>query len=121
MTNYEKIRATCVKANPKLMEMSLGCEILAYGQKFILTGNRNAYADIWSTSTQVIPEGDMDEILGHEPTLEHVLVAIAKKLEVEEMGYTMELKTMDLMQLWDLSKPLKEQSEETLTFLADFL
>ncbi len=139
MTNYEKVRAACIKANPKLMELSFGCKVkfkTGPTERIIRThGSTHTGATVLSFDTtdtkQVIWE-EVDKILGHEPQLSDVLMAmLAKRSRVfypADLATTVAVQkewqanVLQLtLQLWNLTKPLKEQSEEILTFLANLL
>lgn len=150
MSNYEIIKAACQKANPKLMELSFGCvlrrqdgvkdvETIIYKREnrgnaahdyLSTTGGQIFVEAIYSDAQRQIKSGyitqnnfaaDIWEILGHEPNLQDVLLAIYKKLEDEDQKFVMEIKTMDLMQRFDLSKSVQDQDEQTLKFIADLL
>jgi len=120
--NYEKIKAACIKANPKLMELSLGSQI------------RNVYRDSdnpYQITTYMYSKGkrisclafdgrilspEKFEILGHEPSFTDIILAIGNHKHFFNHLITLTCK------YWDLTKNnLKDQSEETLQFLADLL
>lgn len=124
--NYEKIKLACQKANPKLMELSFGCEIEVAGhyacpcsietvlhqsdEKVVLYGRTNP-----------LPKVKISKILGHEPTIQDIFLAISEKLKAEDMYYTFTIEVCDILELYDLTKPVKDQSEKTLQLIADLL
>ena len=132
MTNYEKIKVACIKANPKLMELSFGCEVMASVdlQGAITPSKVTIKQTIYDVdSFDGIPRyhgkgvqyssfwrADIKEILGHEPQLSDVLLVIEKLYWsnefANEAGYDWYVR--QLLKRYNLANPLKDQSEETL-------
>lgn len=129
----------CQKANPKLMELSLGCEVKTRTNG---TVQIVIYEDFPEESymNYILPNGllgDEDgkrfyeneilEILGHPPQLTDVLLAIGENsgLAIESTGQFGELTHEGLnvrgYPAWNLLLPLSEQSDEVKLFLADIL
>lgn len=122
--NYEKIKAACLKANPKLMELSFGCEVIMTINKYtsmpktmkglfcgIYSGQNNFAIVSKEDNTMRYLSDSEFEILGHEPTLQDILLA-TNAADCEEET---------VLNYYDLSKPVKDQSEETLQFIANLL
>jgi len=141
MTNYEKIKEACIKANPKLMELSFGCGITlkqSYtGEEIEAKIIRPIKDNLYQLDLGHEYITDNDQILGHEPTLADVLCSVGQDVAVVgakdgkacflrwgqppvgvegTRGYW-NYKSIT----WDLTKSLKDQSEECLNFLADLL
>jgi hypothetical protein len=142
MTNYEKIRQACVKVNPKLMELKFGCYII-HKPIYSDTKKKAIVNKIYSGSTRYITgtefvgecvledddsttafcKENVVEILGYEPAWSDLLLALGDKFRVSGDG---KLEQWDTQDWWDegyvdLTKPLKEQSEEVLKFIANFI
>lgn len=133
MTNYEKIKKACQIANPKLMELGFGCVVKdTIGQGFTIThrhklpNEKPCWGAInWKHGTLVM-DNEIKEILGHPPQLSDVLLAIRLKHGNSWMTHEIieTLRTtyaVKLFQLYDLTKPLKDQFPECLQFIADLL
>jgi len=155
MTNYEKIKEACQKANPKLMELSFGCKFKIIGNigiNHLGTGvvisddialfdcknhSFSGYGHREMKTDMLVFEKSKFEILGQEPTLADVLCSVGQDVAVVgakdgkacflrwgqppvgvegTRGYW-NYKSIT----WDLTKSLKDQSEECLNFLADLL
>lgn len=149
MDNKDLVRAACVKANPALLELSFGCKInlineslmnhlgITAGQNplkiLTQTTDKNVYLVLTKIGIEHLKWRDIDlysEILGHEPQLSDVLLAIEKKwrtmygvpenplgdvpLREGQMLYY-------IVSKWNLSLSFSEQSEETFAFLAELL
>jgi len=143
MTNYEKIKAACQKANEKLMELSFGCRVSKTA--FYMDGGYDHYGVVIKNMTYEYEDpvvdvywdnGDFDrqpmaflKILGHEPTLQDVL-ALLTWIKIPDIDLSicgapdmagLLIATKKDKVLWLLNKPLKDQSPEVLQFLADLL
>lgn len=139
MTNYELIKAACQKANPDLMKLSFGCDI-----KTMKWSSNNPVETITQTHHGEFIEYecsgrsgrvraiDIVEILGHEPQLSDVLLLLSKitswrinqKSDDKSIwmdAYRQDTSLKPISGTWDLFKPLKLQSEETLSFMASLL
>jgi len=142
MTNYEKIKEACQKANPKLMELSFGCKFKIIGNigiNHLGTGvvisddialfdcknhSFSGYGHREMKTDMLVFEKSKFEILGQEPTLADVMLAISKTHCGLAINVDGEFKGEFLGEefgKWDLTKNLKDQSEECLNFLADLL
>jgi hypothetical protein len=144
MTNYEKIKKACQIANPKLMDLSFGSQIL-YGEDhefpalFInwVSKTENEIAVLCCTfGNRKILDREWIKILGHEPQLSDVLMAlhhqkVEMKVEIEVLSggrfkfwkedYNKFGDFEETNTYFDLSKSVKDQSPETLQFIADLL
>lgn len=131
--NYEKIKRACQIANPKLMELSLGCEVkekktgeIYYFLQNDSDGDGNEI--VWINDPILSPQRITSiefplwyEILGHEPQLSDVLMAYRATLNPGEWKVKTEVVQTWILDRFDLSKSVKDQSEETLQFIADLL
>lgn len=130
--NLEKITKACQKANPEIMELKFGCEILFKSIPFILVGenyagNTIAYAD-FGKQTKIIDQMKIDKILGREIQLADVILIIGKKGHYN-MDYNCHEGNIFLIMgdgthpraEWNLHLPLSRQSDETFQFLSDLL
>ena len=170
MNNYEKIKAACQEANPELMKPSFGCKVAFENQILVIAGiDKGRYDCVeewndWKTHSYTLLKDEFN-ILGHEPQLSDVLMAInhvvdkisegkSTFLELENFGVkVIRLKKgkewrfkfvgidqsaiampykvgkavlksgliFKLLKIYDLTKPVKDQSEECLNFLAGLL
>lgn len=151
------VREACIKANPKLMEMSFGCEVRMktaeelgipdYIGKFVKFGRAAKYTsfEVWFDGSESgsqkpytvnVQEKDV-EILGHEPTLADVLLAMHDSEKCHDGYYSMgidggwykveytypdgnhcEIKHTGIGSSWNLSLPFSQQSQATMVFLA---
>lgn len=149
MTNEQKIKEACIKANPEIMELKFGCEVivnLSYTDKHAmitrcLDTQKQMFQWIelpWQEAG-IKPEYCTDkskmEILGRPIHLADVLLAIDKTDDSWSMscfGYfeqwKVETDKPDIYKLyqpnikWNLRKDsLSDQTEQTKQFLAELL
>lgn len=129
--NIDIIKKACIQANPSIMELGFGC-------RFFFKGNNNneciaLSSKEWKRLTFIISlphlepkidslnrkeliENNELEILGRPIRLADVLLAYSKK-----EGWPV-LELAQIASMWSLTKDsLQEQSEETLSFLANLL
>lgn len=147
--NYEKIRAACIKANPRLMELSFGCRVVLEHRPFeaiekvegiILekhdcVNKEIAYRMYFPSIVEpfqkvvLIKEEAIKTplILGHPVQLSDVLMAVKSNTPIEyaitsdNSIIQISLSGDETLSEYDLSKPLKDQSPETLSFIASLL
>lgn len=144
MNNYEKIKRACQIANPKLMDLSFGCEIRVpwplgatkdatpMAARVINMFDQWIYTDNWPETPFL--DKDLIEILGHEPSFADILLVIGKywgqdfkvgvngnKLNMAFIDGSADIVHQVTIISWDLTKPLKEQSEEVISFIAQLL
>jgi len=141
-SNYDKIKAACLKANEKLMELSFGCWFKIVGNigvrslgNGVIVSRDIALIDVADHSYRGIGHVEIKtellhykphlfEILGHEPQLSDVLLAIK---QADKMGIIDESGKFNngyydgVAVAFDLTKSVKQQSPEVLQFLADLL
>lgn len=142
MTNYEKIKAACIKANPRLLELSFGCWVdIGEGEPYYTQVLRQLESNVYSYNQHTnrkyegmqdvieflgnfyydrTPLGEIKEILGHEPELSDVLNVIWNHLPSEKRWIPARVVVL-VVSKWDFTKPVKDQSEELLQFIADLL
>lgn len=131
----QKIHKHC----PELMELSFGCVIKNNNKEYRLDSNwcietrsRNFINDYRVIRNEYNDWTEIDEnsfvILGHPITLEHVLKAIYAKGPEWKTRLTLECDGQFVVAdgpflektayaTWSLTKPLSEQSEETIKWL----
>lgn len=132
------VRQACIKANPSIMELSFGCRIKngKYGEALILRvekqeGESDCYYHVYdrleNPMVALSPRHHNWEILGHEPTLADVLLAMPTNsvLKINNLGgfsWFIDNEWKDIATpRWNLSLPFSQQSEEVLIFLASLL
>jgi hypothetical protein len=134
MKNYEQLKKVIQEANPEIMELKFGCELIdkKTGDKNIIFDDYNYNAKLL-TGCNVLEKGAIYswyKILGRPITLEDVLIALDKVNQKilwatdEEREDEKQLITKELAYLlaeWEWGKPLDEQSDETLSFLTKLL
>lgn len=132
----DKIREACIKANPSILDLKFGCEVIVTGiakdnpgcEKDIIIDNRIKDECIMTGYYGNVPLIDIEKILGRPIQLADVLLMIDKEHEgcvfvtVSSNGF---LKVDGLNRTeqpkWNLTKPLEDQSEETLKFISELL
>jgi len=139
----DKINAACVKANPAILELKFGCK-LSDGQeeKIIVDANgqywccndgtkfNRAALMSYEKGDRVFLNWKVFFILGRDIQLADVLLALHKEFTSDLSLY----EAMDKLihpiwgngkirfeQKWNLLKPLHEQDDPTLFFIADLL
>lgn len=141
MTNLQKVTEACHKANPKLLELSFGCKVKMTIGKYTSTPrdmigifcgkyvgqNNYAIASEEDQTMRYLSENEI-EIIGRDITLEDVLMAFKA---LDQVGYSFDCDGSVMTyfggiirledNIWKLGKPLHEQDEKTINFLADLL
>jgi len=117
MKDLQKLTKIVQEANPELMELRKECPD-CYGDSY----NDEKYFIYRDCST--CGRKDANAYVCKRITLEHVLVAIRKvndtQISVTETGCLKE-KGVNTNVFWQLTKPLQDQSEETIKLLLDIL
>jgi len=137
----EAIRNAAILANQKIVEPKFGCEILVHLPhselicRVIKEGNDGSimldYSGFWWTKEQLSYDKKF-EIIGRDIGLSDVLMVIKGDMEhvIDENGHFLQLHSAyetGLMKYegtgiyWDLTKPLHDQSEETIRFIFNLL
>lgn len=120
MTNYyEQIRAACIKVNPSILDLVMGCEIKNESW-FIFTIVRKTYwgwEAKWGNELIDFRENNF-EIIWRPITLQDVLFARLQQLDAR--GLLLDF-TEELYDWYDLSKPLSEQSWQFYKWCAEQL
>lgn len=132
-----KIKEACIKANPEIVELKFGCEVIR-GSDFggspenVFIGNPYECKEVLGKSNKQVRNpwniddtDDLLKILGRPIQLADVLLAIQnKKLgqPVYKVGGIAKGGSLILDEVhWKLTKPLEDQSEETLKFIAGII
>lgn len=127
MTNYEKIKRAVIKAVPEVMELKFGCKVQTHiypSYPIELTVFRKEYktgvVSCLDKENELcyLSENDI-EILGRPITLADVLIVVRKVGydSTEEWQWTLS----NILDSWNLTKTLEDQSEKTLEFLAGII
>jgi hypothetical protein len=135
----EKLEKRIRELVPSLQELSFGCEFKIYTEPVERLAYIKSYGDGYNTVCTVRKNGDVYtvlrprseieswEILGHPIQLQDVMMAIEKKNDHFEKGWSISIdgffiKDGEMLPIWwDLGKPLNGQSEEVITFLNELL
>lgn len=136
--NLQKIKDACIKANPEIMELKFGCEVLmqysAETQIINTPKNEGKWFGITNYETAFNPE-EVKEILGRPIRLADVLLAIHAKAPENKTRITLESDGQFIQRLdngsftepwarsnWNLKDDnLEHQSEECINFIAELL
>lgn len=146
MTNYDKIKTACQAANPRLLELTAGCMLKRnfhmpfLGEELIFFVDKDEFGRFKGITDKkyCVFELKECEILGHEPTLQDILLAINNKeaekrnsgevfhrILIDAEGWVIrnkpEISAYLRIGKIDLSKPVKDQSPEVLQFIVDLL
>jgi len=124
--NIDKLIKAIQKANPSLLELSFGCEVVIkiqadkepFRKVTLLNKTKNRRGEEqWyiyeGKTTYYRPESEFTEILGHPITLDHVLVAINENNKWEDWVI------LKLTTEWQLTKPFSDQPQEVIDFLSE--
>ena len=143
--NIEKIRRACIAANPGILDLKFGCLVEVESDE----GNKSSHRvtdvgfnksnskvpyEIYFGSMRYIPTSAADghwnngrtggwKILGRDLQLADVLL-VEEKILTEAGVFTKSSYYEAFGQIaerWDLKKPLHEQSDETILFIAGLL
>lgn len=139
---YQKIRESCIKANPALLELTLGCETKRKNKLYFYV-DENKVSRIGTILytlycppdrefiTVIGSEIEKYKILGHEPQLSDVLLAIGKVDEnyfidsrggFGELFIESESFLFQAIPEYNLLKPsLRSQSPETIDFIYNLI
>lgn len=143
-TNLEIIKQACIKANPEIMELKLGCKALIYINSYlfaesIIVGKTESRVyftregrsgvercRIGGDDVNALNCGYVKRIWGRPTTLADVLLALNEKEKFKSNIRSMAInggfyENGKLIAQWDLTKSLEFQSEDTLNFLAQLL
>lgn len=142
MNHLDYITKKCHEANPKLLELSFGCRIWNTIFVWILWQRCFYRYQNGSTDSYIMPNGVPDhwEILWHPIQLSDILMALGRDYAVggdwwflkAGKGCTFCWTGSDCMRhhyvmpkflpvVYDLSKPLSEQSPETIQWISEQL
>lgn len=133
----ELIRKKCIEANPEIVELKFGCEVVLNlnNDKAVLLGETSSFLSGWfKTNNEIYPVGGHTfEIIGRPIRLADVIFAISKNWVRDNsdksrlMGTFVffsdqQSKLLCTVSLWNLLKDnLEDQSEETISFIYDLL
>lgn len=131
-TPYNQLRQLLTERLPHLKELSFGCEIKLrdFDQNHIFLteyiGDQRFYTEhIYDETIYSFENGVyIPEIIGHPPTLQDVLLVIDIKRSGIETAYRTKSAGLDLPfceETYDLTKPLADQSDETLLALIELI
>lgn len=124
------IRAQCVKANPEILKLEFGCEVLVEDEVMVAThwNTSNDTLDVYAPKRAEALHHTFNlypkewEIIGREIRLADVLLAIDFGVQVYSDHARVDMKSANLLEAWNLSRDsLTDQSTPTLQFLHDVL
>ena len=133
MNTYEKLRSRIVELVPEIVELRLGCEVIAHNRLFTYTsprlGGDGVHVLTDSNAPDIIERGDITKIIGRPITLEDVLMAMQRSgLEIPlvivnyyKSGVIILKRSEEPGVEWHLGLPLEQQDEETLLFISKIL
>ena len=146
MSNLQKIREACIKANSEIVELKFGCEVVrksgtdAVGRKARSEGKEGIIVSMYENFVGVLWYGNENisqefsenlEIIGRPIHLADVLLAIAHSIpapiEITEFQVGDRFKEFDdkvwsVVKRWEWKDDnLENQSEPTKQFIADLL
>ena len=136
MTNnkeqIETIRQVCIKANPEIVELKFGCEVINNGISRFVTENRGneivTFSGGISFSNKIKAFMENFEIIGRPIRLADVLLAIKdipveKKINILGNDHMPQNSTLaHIVTFWKLDKDdLTIQSPETIAFIYELL
>jgi hypothetical protein len=136
--NYQKLKDKIIEANKSILDLKFGCEIEVsphtplgqalnkkFGTSFWTFNDRALINEIGRLKLEVYLQNQNSfKILGRPIQLADVLLAIRKIYNYPNKPYQPDISISidDLVnQIWDLTKDLDNQSEETKQFLFDLL
>jgi len=124
----DKLIKAIQKANPELMNLSFGCEVLDQTGVWKIIEYRKSNNEIvcWNKTGQDVLKLSKVTILGHPITLEHVLRAIEKKKTKGLISPMLKPRSefwefQKLIDIWQFGKPLSDQSQKLKDFLSEIL
>ena len=136
MNKLKQVEDKIKELVPEIMELKFGCEIqfeiplmrAIWTSRIIdyLSTDDKIYVDHGKTM-EVIPRMYIKKILGRPITLEDVLIAIHKLIDIDKIShsdgyeYIVDLCYREQPNTWQLSKSISEQSPETINFLHKIL
>lgn len=129
---YQALEDKIREANPETMELKEGCWAklkvndpdIGY---FIAKAPEADYYYFYSGdpygNTTIFRKQDIDEIIGQDLQLHHVLRAVRENSDnLKAMqGLSFDLRLMSILDKWDLTKSYKDQSNEVKDLLASIL
>ncbi len=132
MTNTEKleaIRLACIKANPSILDLTFGCEVITdhRGHSVLVWrwttdphGYHAIYRELANGSEFAAYDRELKEILGRKIGLADVIKAMLESYKIVGAQFT---KACSLLCCyWECTKDdLRLQSEETVRFIYDIL
>lgn len=134
MTNLEKIREACVKANPEIIELKFGCEVDYYGERTMAVSNEADYEQgkyIFVSpevkgNNMVFLDDKNIKIIGRPIRLADVLLVLKECINISFSAEYSEFFEGDINTrtgiFWNLRDDnLEYQSKETITFIAGLL
>ena len=130
MKKLEELKQEIIKAVPEIMELKFGCKIKEDDEVYTIIGENDGGYYVAFDNKKLfraeIGTVDDEDILGRDITLEDVLIAIDKtefKPTRELIVVKMRVANivLSLLDIYELGKPLHEQSVETINSLNEIL
>lgn len=137
---YEQIRKACIKVNPSILDLKMGCEVqintkseyysswksnFEAWKNYVLKWYEPRFANIGS------PDKYHSEFINVELGVDDLFLILWRPLHLEDILFAHFSKEQHsppfvwtefsrlLLEIWDYSKSVENQSEETLKFICD--
>lgn len=125
MQDFKRLYEAIYKANPELLELTFGCRFIVGNEVHVLisTGKNGGYTSgilngdkkgVWGLQSygQDFLSEHADDIIGHPILLANVLFTLSKKYGPDFFDHV-----VTVVDIYDLTKDLAGQSDETKQFL----
>lgn len=128
--HYEHIRKVCIAKNPSILDLVMGCEVIIARVTYtvICAHGWGQYTIAWKewywVSTVRREKEEFELILGRQITLQDVLLALKSYSPNVHLMLRDDEEWLSIAMMWsdwikyDLTKPLSEQSDEVLEWIA---
>ena len=138
MSKHNELRDRINELCPELKKLEFGCEMIKKDElkdwaKLVTLisydgkRSRGYFREQDGSIFSLITDFKKFEILGKDPTLEDVLMAISRRdftsfqYKETKKGRIYRGSLVEILDLWELGKPLSQQSEETVEKILEIL
>ena len=136
MTTYEKLRSRIVELVPEIVELKFGCRLKSLDSEAVFITSENQYQtrSFLHSGHNICYQFQKSEfekeyeIIGRPITLEDILRAIGRRSDTWHVAgdgafccLNQVTGQFERVAQWHLGKPLEQQDEETLLFIAKIL
>jgi len=116
MNKLQKIREKIIEANPSILDLVFGCEYIRCEP----SGDGSPTPVLTKfTSLNDYKKHSVSEIIGRPIIIDDVLITC--NFDYKEWNADNHDKITNLLDIWQLGKPLSEQKPEVINFLYDIL